>query len=230
MPPTDVRSSQANGHAAQVVLRPLGSALPLGFAGLAVASLVLSGLELGWMPLSESTHAGILLLVSGGALQAVTAVLAFLARDGAAGSALGLLSSTWSGIAIVHLTSAPGSTSKSLGLLLLAAGGLLLLGAAPVGMGKGVPALVIGLVGLRYLLSGIYELSANHTWQDVAGIVGLVVTGAAAYAVWALQLEDARDRPLLPLGRRGRGRESVTGSLDDQLRGLEHEPGVRQQL
>ena len=230
MPATDVSSPRADGRAAQVVLRPLGAALPLALAGLAVASLVLSGLELAWVPLAESKHVGILLLVTGGALQAVTAVLAFLARDGAAGSALGLLASAWSGIAIVHLTSAPGSTSKSLGLLLLAAGGLLLPGAGPVGMGKGVPALVIALAGLRYVLSGIYELSANHTWQDVAGIVGLVVTGAAAYAVWALQLEDARDRPLLPMGRRGRGRESVTGSLDDQLRGLEHEPGVRQQL
>lgn len=217
-------------NGSQVVLRPIGSSLALGLAGLTIASLVLSGLELSWVPASAGHDVGILVLVSGAGMQAVACVFAFLARDGAAGSALGILSSTWTGIGLIHLVAAPGSTTPPLGLLLLAAGALLLCGSSAVGMSKAVPALAIGLTGLRFVLTGIYELSANGTWQDVSGIVGLVVTAVAGYAVWALMLEDARDRPLLPVGRHGQGRAAIAGSFDEQVAGLAHEAGVRRQL
>jgi hypothetical protein len=43
---------------AQVVLTPLATPLPLTFVGLLPASLILSGLDLGWVPASETRLAG----------------------------------------------------------------------------------------------------------------------------------------------------------------------------
>jgi uncharacterized protein len=83
---------------------------------------------------------------------------------------------------------------------------------------------------VRFGLTGIYELSAAGGWQDVAGVVGLAVVAAAAYTVWALELEDTRDRPVLPTFRRGPAARALTGAPAAQLEGVEHEAGVRRQL
>jgi hypothetical protein len=37
-------------------------------------------------------------------------------------------------------------------------------------------------------------------------------------------------RPMLPLGRRGKGRQALEGTYSDQVAALTHDPGVRQQL
>jgi uncharacterized protein len=52
----------------------------------------------------------------------------------------------------------------------------------------------------------------------------------AMYGGIAFLLEDALGRTVLPLGRQGRSREAVEGSLSDQLRRLEDEAGVRHTL
>lgn len=48
-----------------VSLRPLGSPLPLGLAGLAVATFLYAGFQLGWIAQSERTVVGALILVAG---------------------------------------------------------------------------------------------------------------------------------------------------------------------
>jgi uncharacterized protein len=45
-----------------------------------------------------------------------------------------------------------------------------------------------------------------------------------------MALEDAQRKTSLPLLRRGFGRTSLQGNLDDQLARLESEAGVREQL
>ena len=42
-------------------------------------------------------------------------------------------------------------------------------------------------------------------------------------------LEENEQRTVLPLGRRGRARSSLEGSLDRQIEQAEQEPGVRRQ-
>jgi hypothetical protein len=204
----------------RIVLRPQGSPLPLGLAGLAIASLLSTGLDLGWIPVAQSHEMGLLLLVTVVPIQLLACAFAFPARDGAAASTIGILAATWAAYGIVKATSSPGSTSGALGLVLLMAAGLLAGAALSQGMGKALPGLVIALAAARFAASGIYELTAGAGWQDLAGAIGLAVAAGALYVVWALELEDARDRSVLPLLRRGRG----------QLDGVEHEAGVRAQL
>ena len=212
---------------ATIFLRPIGSPLTIGMSGLAIASLVQSGLDLGWIAKTQAVQVGLVLLAVPFVLQLVACVFSYLARDGAVGACVGVLSTTWLAIGLIHIVS-PGSTSGALGLLLLSAGGILALSACAASIGKLLAGAVFLTAALRFALAGIYELSANSTWQDVSGIVGLVVCGLAAYGVLAFELEGQQRKPVLPTFRRARGELSVSGSWDGQLDGIEHEAGVRQ--
>ncbi len=186
-----------------------------------------SGLDLGWIAKTQAVQVGLVLLAVPFVLQLVACVFSYLARDGAAGACVGVLSTSWLAIGLIHIVS-PGSTSGALGLLLLAAGGVLALSAFATSMAKLLAGAVFLTAALRFALAGIYELSANSTWQDVSGVVGLVVCGVAAYGVLAFELEGQQHRTVLPTFRRARGELSVSGSWDGQLDGIEHEAGVRQ--
>jgi hypothetical protein len=212
------------------MLRPLGSSLPLGFAGLAVASLLVGGFDLGWISPTQRHQVAAAILVGAVPLQLVSFLFALPARDGAAAAATSLLASGWAATGVVWLMSPPAATSPALGLALVAIGGLLVLSAPAQAIGKPLAAFAYTLAGARFVIGGIYELTAIGGWQDVSGAVGLAVVVVAAYTVVALELEDAKDTPLLPTFRRGRGRMAVAAASEEQVDGLPHEAGVRAQL
>lgn len=209
-----------------MILRPIGTPLTIGMSGLAVASFVQSGLDLGWVPKTQGTDVGLILLSVPFVLQLLASVFAYLARDGATGATLGLLATTWLSLGLVHLTSAAGSTSSALGLLLVAAGTMLALSAAAVLVVKPLPAAVFAIAALRFVLAGVYELSTTGFWQALAGVVGLVITALAAYCVLAFELEDQR-HGALPTFRRHPDPGSTIDGAAGRFEGLEQEAGVR---
>lgn len=217
-----------NGLSPRVFLRPIGSPLTLGMSGLTVASLVQSGFDLHWIAKSQSVKVGLILLAVPFVLQVIASVLAYMARDGAAGAALGLLATTWLAMGLVHITSPTGHRSGALGLLLLGAAGVLMLSALAASLAKPLPSSVFLLAAVRFALAGIYELGAVTTWSRAAGIVGLIVCGTAAYCVLAFELEGQEHRPVLPTFRRGRGRAAVLGPAEAAVDDVLHDPGVRQ--
>jgi succinate-acetate transporter protein len=83
---------------------------------------------------------------------------------------------------------------------------------------KLVAVAVLGTTSLRFACTGMYQLTASHTWEDIAGVVGLVLCAVAIYAAIAIALEDARRATVLPTGRRGPARDVLD------------EAGVRAQL
>jgi succinate-acetate transporter protein len=129
-----------------------------------------------------------------------------------------------------HRDLPPGSTSDALGLLLLLAGTAMLLPAAGAALGKLVPAAVLVTTALRFLATGVFHLSASPGWEDAAGVIGLLLCALALYTALALVLEDVQRKPVLPLLRRGAGRDSLEGNLVEQLARLEREAGIREQL
>ena len=159
-------------------------------------------------------------------LQLLACVFCYLARDGATGAAVGVLSTTWLGIGVLHLITGGTGRGGALGLLLLAAGFALTVSATSVSRANRLAGLVFLLAALRFALAGIYNAGGSHTWDHVAAVVGLVVSGAAAYAVLAFELEGQQRRPVLPTFRHGRGRVSAESS--DALEAIMREPGVRQ--
>jgi uncharacterized protein len=217
-------------HAARIVLRPIGNPLPLGFLALAGGTLLVSGLQLGWLQPDEGAQVALILIAFVFPLQLVTSIFGFLGRDVVAGTGMGVLAGTWLSVALVGLTGEPGSTSDPLGLLLLLAGLAMLVPAAASATGKLVPAAVLVTTAARFETTGAYELTASESWETIAGLVGLVLCGVAVYAAAGMALEDATRRTVLPLGRRGPGAESLEGNLGDQLERIEREAGVREQL
>ncbi len=211
----------------RIVLRPIGSPLTIGMAGLAIASIVQSGLDLRWIAVTQGHEVGLILITMPFLLQLLACVFSYLARDGATGAAVGVLSVTWLGEGLIHVTSAPGSRSGALGLMLLCSGAVLCLTAIASASAKPLLGAVFTLAGSRFVVTGIYELGAPSVWQHVAGIIGLIVCGVAGYCVLAFELEDQQHRPVLPTFRRSRARAALLGDPEQRIDGVSAEAGVR---
>jgi uncharacterized protein len=222
-------SHEAHLAVSRIVLRPIGNPLPLGFLALAVATLSFSALQLGWVPPQQGRVVALSALLLTAPLQLLASVFGFLARDAVAGTGMGVLAGTWGLAGYVTLTSPPGSTSKALGVALLAAGAAMLVPAAAAAV-KPVAAAVMGLAAVRFGVTGIYEVTASPTWRTVAGITGLALAAVAYYAAFGFELEDAKRKTVLPLLRKGPARTALQGDVTDQLDGVAHEAGVREQL
>jgi succinate-acetate transporter protein len=214
----------------RVTLRPIAGPLALGFFGLAAATFVMSGLQLGWVDSTEGKQVALCILAFTVPLQFTASLLGFLARDGVAATGMGVLAGIWAVIGLITFSAKPGSTSDALGLFLLVAGVAMWAPASAAFASKLVPALVLSVAGLRFLVTGLYQLTSNEAWEDTAGVIGLVLAVFAIYAAYAAELEDVLKRPVLPLGRRGRGESAVRGTYAEQIANVAHEPGVRQQL
>ncbi|MFD0332165.1 hypothetical protein ACFQZC_38180 [Streptacidiphilus monticola] len=123
---TDPAPSGASAPQPRTFLRPLATPLPLGFLGLAVATFVLSGLQLGWVPAGQAHQVALVMLAFAFPAQLIAAVYGFPCRDAAAATGMGVLAGTWLTLGLITLSSPPGSTSDTAGLLLLAVGLVLL--------------------------------------------------------------------------------------------------------
>lgn len=217
-------------RATRVVLRPIATPFPLAFMALACATLLVAGLELGWFAPGDTQVVALTLIAFAFPLQLLASVFGFLGRDTVAATGFGIQSATWLMIGLVHLLRPAGSTSPALEVLLIASATAIVLCTAGSALGKLAPALVLGLTALRFLLTGLHEVTGGVGISHVAAVVGLVLVPIAAYVALALELENLQRRTVLPLLRRGQGAEAMRGSLAQQSRRLQHEAGVREQL
>lgn len=216
---------------ARIVLRPIGSPLPLGFTALGGASIVLTGLQLGWLPTSQAHQVGVVLVVFAVPLQLVASMFGFLARDSTGGTGMGALAGAWLATGTLTLTSPPGSTSRTLGLLLLFVAAALMVPATAAALGKVAAAVVMFGAGARFALTGIYELTGRTGWEHTSGWWGLGLCIVALYCAMAFEVEDTRRRRvILPTGRHGTGQRALSGNIADNLDAVGHEAGVREQL
>ncbi len=223
---------RAEGVAAhtRVVVRPIANPLTYGFLGVAVATTTVSGLDLGWIPTRQQHDVALVLLAFAFPAQLLSTIYAFLGRDTAVVSGIGLQSVGWLTFGLLLLTGAPGGRSATAATFLLAAGAALLVPACGAALGKVLPAAVITLASLRFVLTGLWERFGGTSWQSAAGWEGMALAAVAFYVALAAELESVLRRTVLPLGRHGRGRAAVQGSFDEEVTRLEREPGVREQL
>jgi succinate-acetate transporter protein len=214
----------------QIVLRPTGHPLPLGFLALAAATTLVAGLQLEWLKPTEGHTVALVLIAFVFPAQLIASILGYLCRDGVAGTGMGILAGTWLTVGLVQLSAEPGATSKALGLFLFVAAVAMTLPAIAAATSKLVPAAVLATTSLRFLVTGMYQWTGSSGWKSVAGSVGVALGALAVYAALAIILEDVTGRTVLPLGKRNKALLASTGTLHDQIAEIEHEPGVRQQL
>jgi len=217
-------------RAARIILRPIANPLPLGFLALATASLLMSGLQFGWLKPTDGQAVAIVLLAFVAPLQLLASIFGFLGRDVVAGTGMGILAGTWLATSLIMRQLPPGGTSDALGLFLVMAGVAMVLPAIGSSLGKLVATAVLAVTALRFAANGIYQLSDSNAWRELSAAIGAVLCVIAIYAALAMLLEDVRRGTVLPTFRRGRGKSSVEGNLHDQLAQIEHEAGVREQL
>ena len=79
-------------------------------------------------------------------------------------------------------------------------------------------------------LAGAYEWGAPKSLNTIGAWIALGIFVVAVYGGLAFLLEDVRQEMVLPVFRRGTSKESIEGNLNDQLRGVGQEAGVRQAL
>jgi uncharacterized protein len=225
----------SNGHGAfseprtSIVLRPIGSGLPLGFFSFGIGMLILGSQAIGWIPVSEQHQGGMILMSFVFPLELVATIFAFLARDTLGATTLGLFTTSWLALGWAQLTAPPGKTSITLGIYLFGFATAVLLLALLSTAGKPFFSGLLTLAATRMALSGAWEVGAAKELYRISGGFGIALAALAMYGGIALGFEDARQREVLPLFRRGAAAESFEG-LDRQLERLEAEPGVRQQL
>ncbi|GAA4899552.1 GPR1/FUN34/YaaH family transporter [Streptomonospora salina] len=228
---TPAPSDGPEAPSVRIGLRPIASPAPVGFMALAVATLMLSALQLGWLPASERDHVSLVLIAFAFPLQLLGCIFGFLDRDIVVGTAMGILGGTWLSTAVVSLTSPPGVISiPTLGVLMLAVSVGLLVPAVGAATGKLLAAAVLLGASARFALTAGYELTGTPLWATVSGVAGLVLFVLALYGSLALLVEDISKRTILPVLRRGGSRASMRGNLREQAATIEREAGVREQL
>lgn len=215
---------------ARVFIRPIGSVLPLGFLAFGVGIFVTAAFALGWIPPAEGRQVFLFALVFVAPIEAVTAVLAFLARDTAGGTTLGVFSGTWVMLGSVGLGLHPGQTSTMLAYFLFADGLVILILAAAALAGNPAFTVLLSVACSRFALNGVYELTGSKTVEHAGGYVGLVLAAVAGYGGLAFLLEDGKQEPVLPMLRHGAARQTLEADLLENLQRVESEPGVRGRL
>jgi uncharacterized protein len=216
--------------APRIVVRPIASPLTLGFLALAVGTFTLAGAELSWIATSQTSYAGLAVMIFVFPLQAVSSVYGFLARDSIAGTGMGLLAGGWLVTGTLTYLAPPGQATGALGLLLLGVATALLVPITVGAASKPLASLVMAGTSLRFFLTAAYQLSGSTGWKNTAAAEGLLLALLAIYAALAFELEDNRLRTVLPTLRRGAGRQAMTGTMTDELAQLHREAGVRRQL
>jgi succinate-acetate transporter protein len=212
----------------RIVLRPLGSAMPLGLFGFGAGALITACWDLHWVAKTEFKPAAITLLAFVVPLEALSSIFGFLSRDSAGATAMGIFAASWAVFGTFWLTVGP-QQSAILGIfsIMLAASVCCL--AIVAWRPKPLLALVLGIAAIRDIFLSAFHLGATGALEGV-GWCGLILAPLAVYTGIGFLLEDANQRTIIPLFRRGRAKQSLEGSLADQLERIEGEAGVRNQL
>lgn len=218
---------------ATVTLSPIATPLPLAFVGLLVASTILSGVELGWIPRPEAHEAGWALLGVPIPLQLVAAVFGFHGRSATAATGSSTLAAAWLGIALDLITAPPHAPLPSPAVGMLAFGvcaALLIPALADAHAGSLLPASVLVVASSRFLLTGIAGMTHDAGVRHATGWLGVAVAAVALYGALALELEGSTQRAVLPTFRLAQSSGALVGPIELQVDRLEHEAGVRKNL
>lgn len=222
-------SEQSHQNQTRIMLRPIGSSLPIGFYSFGIGMLLLGTFALGWIPAGEQRNVGMILIAFVFPLEMIATLVAFLARDTLGATTLGLFAASWLSLGWTDYTLAPGTQSNALAVYLFGFSIVALLLALLSTQGKPFFSVLLLVAVVRMLLAGYYETGGGAEWYKTSGGFALALTALAMYGGTALSLEDASRRERLPLFRRGNAKRAFQG-YEAQLDRLESEAGIRQQL
>jgi succinate-acetate transporter protein len=211
----------------RIILRPIGSSIPLGLFTVAIASAVVSAFEVGIIP-KAGEQAVALVIAPAFVLQLVASIFAFLSRDAIAATLLASFASTWLVSALAFFIT-PTGAGQALGVYYFVFTLFILL-ILSMGKSKIVLTAVMICAVPRFISGGIYEFNNSIMTGYVAGGFGFLLVLVSLYGAYVLLTEDVSGKSRFPTGRSGAARAALQGSITDQLEGIEHTAGVRRTL
>jgi succinate-acetate transporter protein len=216
--------------AVRIVLRPYASALPLGCFAFGIGNALLAAFVLHWIPASEKDTLAIMLLGFVAPLEFVPCAMAFLSRDTGAATAMGIFASAWTVMGIQLHTSDPASPSRAAALFLILLAICLLILTMVTFSGKPLLGVLLSTAILRSISAAICQLGIHGRMDAVNAILDAMVALLAFYSGLAFLMEDIQQKPNRMTFRRAAAKEAVEGTLQEQVKHISNEAGVRQQL
>src|SRR5271156_4503183 len=112
-PPTTTTTSATSGTLGppglRIMLRPMASPMPLGLYTVAIASVLVSALQLGIIGQEERSEVALLILPAF-AIQIIVGIACIAARDSIAATLMTSLAGTWLADGLFYLFGSPGSS------------------------------------------------------------------------------------------------------------------------
>jgi succinate-acetate transporter protein len=211
----------------RIVLRPIGSPLPLGFFTVAIDNVLVSVLQWGVLPAADG-RAVALIVFPAFIVQAIAGVFALGARDSIAGTLMLSFATTWLIDALIFYVH-PQGAAAALGVFYVVFAVFISFMLASA-LAKRAIVAVLAVAAPRFLIAGLADLTGNQVLARAGAVLGFLLAAVALYTAFALLMEDSRGREVLPIGRLGAAREATHGTLAVELRGIERQPGVRRTL
>jgi len=219
----------------RVFLQPIAAPSILGLFGFAGATFVVSAHLAGWYGGQETPEFLFpFAAVFGGVAQLLAGMWAYRARDGIATAMHGMWGSFWLGYGILNLLAAAGALTiptgsfPELGYWFLALAAITAAGAiAAMFESLGLMA-VLTTLAAGSAFAAIHYLTGSSTWETVAGYVLLAAAFLAFYVAFAMMLEGAAGRVILPLGKPKAAANKPGSRITHPVEWALGEPGVRQ--
>ena len=219
----------------RIMLQPIAAPSILGLFGFAGATFIVAAHLAGWY---GGNNSGQFLFpfaaMFGGLAQFMAGMWAYRARDGIATAMHGMWGSFWLGYGILNLLAAAGAltlpTAKfpELGFWFLALAAITVAGAiAALFESLGLFS-VLAPLAAGAAFAAIYYLTGTSTWETVAGWVLLASAFIAFYVAFAMMLEGAAGKVILPLGKPTMAANKPGSRITHPVEWPLGEPGVRQ--
>lgn len=175
------------------------TSLPVGFLGLFIATTGYAALQLHWIESSYSTAIALSVLAITVPVQLLACAASFAQAQTTAGTAMGILAGTWAAVSTITITTGSSTANSALGVVLLCAGCAMLVPAVG-GTGPPIAPIVMSVSAMRFIVTGVAEITAAPAWLTAAGWVGLGLAGVSFYAALAVMAHAAHSSLRLPLG------------------------------
>jgi hypothetical protein len=176
---------------------PGATPLPITFLGLATASAIYAGFEVGVLPKGDYHTVGWLLLAVPVTMQLLGAVWGLIRGELAAATGSSVLAATWLALALATINGFPGAPgpTRAEGLMLFASAAALLVSVSTeLVEGDLIPAVVLLTTACRFVLSGVSGFTHTQGWVTAAGVAGFVVAGVAFAGASVIELRNALSR------------------------------------
>jgi hypothetical protein len=162
----------------RIVLRPIGSPLPIGYFTVAIDNVLVSTLQWGLLP-SADRRAVALIVLPAFVVQAIVGIFAFGARDSIAATLMLSFATTWLVDALVCYLNPPGAAA-ALGIFYVVFAVFLAFMLVSALLKRALAAVLV-VAAPRFLIAGVAELTGNRALSQAGAVPGFLLAAVALY-------------------------------------------------